>query len=73
MKKNITFYELFSYIKKNSDGDYNLLSYLDGFIKNMLVNSLYVALFSWSESEIFHIEINEDKKPFTFNVYRLNK
>ena len=33
---NITFEELYEYIKENCDGDYNLLSYLDGFIANMM-------------------------------------
>ena len=57
---NITFTELFAYIRERSDGDYNLLSYLKGFTKNMIDNSLYYAIFSWSESEIFEIGINVD-------------
>ena len=65
---NITFEELYEYIKENCDGDYNLLSYLDGFIANMMENSLYHAIFSWSENEVFEISINEN---LTYDVIKL--
>lgn len=67
--KDITFNELYQYIRENCDGDYNLLSYLKGFTKNMIDNSLYHAIFSWAESEIFEIEINiNDDELITYNV-----
>ena len=65
---NITFEELYEYIKENCDGDYNLLSYLDGFIANMMENSLYHAIFSWSENEVFEISINEN---LTYDIIKL--
>ena len=68
---NITFRELYEYIKENCDGDYNLLSYLDGFIANMMENSLYHAIFSWSENEAFEISINENPNSITYDVIKL--
>lgn len=68
---NITFEELYEYIKENCDGDYNLLSYLDGFIANMMENSLYHAIFSWSENEVFEISINENPNSITYDVIKL--
>ena len=69
--KYITFNELYQYIRENCDGDYNLLSYLKGFTKNMIDNSLYSALFSWSESEIFQIDINvNDDGLTTYDVQK---
>ena len=65
---NITFEELYEYIKEKCDGYYNLLSYLDGFIANMMENSLYHAIFSWSENEVFEISINEN---LTYDVIKL--
>lgn len=73
MLENITFNELYEYIRENSDGDYNLLSYLDGFVKNMIDNSLYYAIFSWSESEIFSIDINiNNDNIVTYDVYKIS-
>lgn len=69
--KDITFNELYVYIRENCDGDYNLLNYLKGFTKNMIDNSLYSALFSWSESEIFQIDINvNDDGLTTYDVQK---
>ena len=71
--KDITFSELYEYIRENSDGDYNLLNYLDGFVKNMIDNSLYSAIFSWSESEIFSIDINiNNDNIVTYDVYKIS-
>ena len=69
---NITFEELYEYIKENCDGDYNLLSYLDGFIANMMENSLYHAIFALSENEMFEIEVNRNLNRIeTYNVKKL--
>lgn len=67
--KNITFDELYEYIKEHCVGDYKLLSYLRGFINNMLENSLYSATFSWTEGEIFEIGINiSDDRLITYDI-----
>ena len=72
--KNITFDELFNYIRENSCGDYNLYSYLKGFVLNMIDNSLYSAVFSWSENELFTIEISDSStlEDMTFDVLKWN-
>ena len=69
---NITFEELYEYIKENCDGDYNLLSYLDGFIDNMIDNFIYNAIFALSENEMFEIEVNRNlNRIATYNVKKL--
>ena len=69
---NITFSELYEYIKENCDGDYNLLSYLDGFIDNMIDNFIYNAIFALSENEMFEIEVNRNlNRIATYNVKKL--
>ena len=66
--KNITFDEMFDYIIENVSGDYNLYKYLLSFVSNMVDNSLYCALFSWSEGEIFEIEIDVNDELITYNI-----
>ena len=67
--KNITFDEMFDYIIENVSGDYNLYKYLLSFVSNMVDNSLYCALFSWSEGEVFQIEINSNSNELTtYNI-----
>ena len=69
---NITFAELYEYIKENCDGDYNLLSYLDGFIDNMIDNFIYNAIFALSDNEMFEIEVNRNLNRIeTYNVKKL--
>ena len=69
---NITFEELYEYIKENCDENYNLFSYLDGFIDNMIDNFIYNAIFALSENEMFEIEVNRNLNRIeTYNVKKL--